>query len=227
MSDEPRGTERTTVKRLPDRGRYDDETVHGIVDATYLCHVGIVDGEGRPVVLPTLHARIGNRLYIHGSPASRLLRSARSADVCCTITIVDGLVLARSAFHHSVNYRSVVIFGRPVEVSDDGEKRVALDAIVEQVVRGRSSDCRPPSEKELRATTVLALEIDEASAKIRTGGPVDDEEDHALAHWAGVVPVTEVFGTPIPDPRMVAHRGSVEVPAYLTGQPWGDTSPTR
>lgn len=209
------GTDRTTVKRLADRGRYDEQSIHDIVDATFLCHLAITDPEGRPVVLPTLHARIGNRLYVHGSPASRLLRSARTMEVCCTISVIDGLVLARSAFHHSVNYRSVAVFGRPIEVVDESEKRAALDAIVEHVMTGRAMDCRPASEKELRATTVLSLALDEASAKVRTGWPVDDDEDYALPYWAGVVPVRQVLGTPLADPRLSEHADEVPLPAYL------------
>jgi hypothetical protein len=224
MSQERTSAERTTVRRLPDRGRYDEQSIFAIVDATSLCHLAITDPEGRPVVLPTLHARVGNRLYVHGSPASRLLRSARGSEVCCTISVIDGLVLARSAFHHSVNYRSVVVFGRAVEVLDDGEKRTALEAIVEHMIPGRSQDCRPPSPKELRGTTVLALELTEASAKIRTGGPVDDDEDLALPHWAGVVPVRQVWGTPIPDPIMTARRGDVSVPEYLAPASGDDES---
>lgn len=210
------GTDRTTVRRLADRGRYDEQTIHDIVDATFLCHLAITDPEGRPVVLPTLHARIENRLYVHGSPASRLLRSARATEVCCTISVIDGLVLARSAFHHSVNYRSVAVFGRPAEVVDEPEKRAALDAIVEHVMSGRAADCRPASEKELRATTVLALPLDEASAKVRTGWPVDDDEDYSLPYWAGVVPVRQVFGSPLADPRLAEHEGTVPLPPYLT-----------
>lgn len=202
-------TERTRVRRLAERGRYESETIHAILDEALICHVGFVV-DAQPVVIPTIHWRDGDTLYFHGSAASRMLRSLRDGvDACVTVTLLDGLVLARSAFHHSMNYRSVVVFGKAREVREDEKVRV-LDSLVEHVVRGRSKEIRPPNLKELRQTLVLALPIDEASAKIRTGGPVDDEEDYALPVWAGVLPLTLTPGEP------VADRGVTgEVPGYL------------
>ena len=190
-------TARTTLRRKPERGAHDLATVHAILDAAFVCHLGITDDDGRPVVLPTTHARVDNRVYVHGSPASRLLRSAtRDLDVCLTVTVIDALVLAKSAFHHSVNYRSVVVFGRAHQVRDLDEKRTALHALVEAMQPGRSAGCRPPTDRELLATTVLGLDLDECSAKSRTGGPVDDEDDRMLPHWSGIVPVHLAHGTP-------------------------------
>ena len=203
-------TDRTTVRRLPARGAYDRDTVHAILDEALLCHVGFIV-DGAPFVIPTIHTRVGDTVYFHGSAASRMLRTLREGVAACmTVTILDGLVLARSAFHHSMNYRSAVILGTAREVTDAEEKRMALDALVEHVVRGRSADARPPNEKELRATMVLALPITEASAKIRTGPPVDDEEDYGLPIWAGVLPMTVTPGEPVVDDRV-----SVDLPRYL------------
>lgn len=203
-------TERTTVRRLPKRASYDAATIHAILDEALICHVGFVVN-GAPVVIPTIHWRDGDRLYFHGSAASRMLRNLREGiDACVTITLLDGLVLARSAFHHSMNYRSVVVFGRAFEITDREEKIRALEVLVEHVVRGRSAEVRGPNESELRQTSVLALPIEEASAKIRTGGPVDDEEDYALPVWAGVLPATLTFGSAIADTGVVA-----EVPGYI------------
>src|SRR4051812_22349241 len=180
-------TERTTVKRLSERGNYDAATVHAILDEALICHVAF-SVDGKPVVIPTIHTRIGDTLYFHGSAASRMLRSLREGvEACVCATLLDGLVLARSAFHHSMNYRSAVVFGTAREVTDPAEKLRALDALVEHVARGRSAEVRPPNERELKQTLVLALPIAEASAKIRTGPPVDDEEDYALPVWAGVL----------------------------------------
>ncbi|HUP44924.1 MAG TPA: pyridoxamine 5'-phosphate oxidase family protein [Thermoanaerobaculia bacterium] len=205
-------TERTTVRRLAKRGNYDRDTIHAILDEALLCHVGFVV-DGQPVVIPTIHTRVGETLYFHGSAASRMLRSLREGIAACvTVTILDGLVLARSAFHHSMNYRSVVIFGTAREVTDEEEKRSVLDALVEHVVRGRSADARPGNEKEVRATLVLALPITESSAKIRTGPPVDDEEDRAMPIWAGVLPMALTAGEPVADSGVEA-----EVPEYLRG----------
>ncbi|HEX8409320.1 MAG TPA: pyridoxamine 5'-phosphate oxidase family protein [Thermoanaerobaculia bacterium] len=197
------------MRRLPKRGHYDRETIHAILDEALICHVGFVV-DGSPVVIPTIHWREGDTLYVHGSSASRMLRSLKEGvDACVTVTLLDGLVLARSAFHHSMNYRSVVVFGKAREV--DGEEKLrALDSLVEHVMRGRSRDVRPPNEIELRATTVLALPLDEASAKIRTGPPVDDDEDYALPIWAGVVPMKLTRGEPIADQGV-----TVELPEYL------------
>ncbi len=202
-------TDRTRVRRLPKRGHYEFDTIRAILDEALLCHVGFVV-EGAPVVIPTIHWRHGDLLYFHGSAASRMLRSLKDGvDACVTVTLLDGLVLARSAFHHSMNYRSVVVFGKAREVGED-EKIAALDGLVEHVVRGRSAEIRPPNQKELRQTLVLALPIDEASAKIRTGGPIDDEEDYTLPVWAGVLPLTLTPGAPVADTGVVA-----EVPEYL------------
>jgi uncharacterized protein len=195
-------TERTQVKRLPNRAAYDSETVFKILDEAFLCHVGFVV-EGQPFVIPTGFARVGEMLYIHGSAASRMLQTlSEGVQVCVTVTLVDGLVLARSAFHHSMNYRSVVILGRATLVDRREEKMAALEAFTEHIVRGRWKDVRLPSEAELKATTVLALPLAEVSAKIRTGPPKDDEEDYSLPIWAGVVPLKLVPDTPIADPRL-------------------------
>jgi len=202
-------SDRTRVRRLAERGRYETETIYAILDEALICHVGFVVN-GQPVVIPTIHWRDGETLYFHGSAASRMLRSLRDGvDACVTVTLLDGLVLARSAFHHSMNYRSVVVFGKAREVREDEKVRV-LDSLVEHVVRGRSKEVRAPNLKELRQTLVLALPIDEASAKIRTGGPIDDEEDYALPVWAGVLPLTLTPGEP------VADRGVTgDVPEYV------------
>ena len=213
-------TERTTVRRLPARGHYDRATVAAILDEALICHVGFV-ADGKPMVIPTIHTRVGDTLYFHGSVASRMLRTLREGlEACVTATILDGLVLARSTFHHSMNYRSVVVLGTAREVTDREEKLRVLDALVEHVVRGRSRDARGPNESELRATMVLALPITEASAKIRTGGPVDDEEDYALPVWAGVLPLKLTPQEPIADRDVTAG-----VPDYvadyvrLSGEP--------
>ena len=192
-------TDRTRVHRLPERGHYDRATIHAILDEALICHVGFVV-EGRPVVIPTIHARVGDHLYFHGSPAAGMLRTLRgSVDACVTITLLDGLVLARSGFHSSMNYRSVVVFGKAEEVSDREEKLRVLEALVEHVCPGRSADARGPSESELKQTLVLRVPIAEASAKIRTGPPKDDEEDYALPIWAGVLPLTLEPSEPVPD----------------------------
>ena len=202
-------TDRTKVRRLANRGNYDLDTIHAILDEALVCHVGFVV-DGAPVVIPTIHWREDDTLYVHGSAASRMLRSLKDGvDACVTVTLIDGLVLARSAFHHSMNYRSVVVFGKAREVTGE-EKRTALDGLVEHVVKGRSRDVRPPNELELRQTLVLALPLDEASAKIRTGGPVDDEEDYAMPIWAGVVPLKLTPSAPIADDGV-----TVELPDYL------------
>lgn len=201
-TDESLQTLRTTVKRLPKRAGYDRATIEAILDEGLLCHVGFTV-ETQPYVLPTIYARAGAEVYVHGSAASRMLGSLESGvDACLTVTLLDGLVLARSAFHHSMNYRSVVILGRARAIEDRAQKLAALRAIVEHVVPGRWSDVRPPHEKELKATTVLSMPIDEASAKIRSGGPLDDEEDFALPVWAGVLPLELVTRPAIPDPRL-------------------------
>jgi nitroimidazol reductase NimA-like FMN-containing flavoprotein (pyridoxamine 5'-phosphate oxidase superfamily) len=196
-------TERTKVRRLPDRGRYDAETVHKILDEAFVCHVGFVV-DGQPFVIPTNFGRVEDTLYLHGSSASRMLRTlADGVQVCVTVTLIDGLVLARSAFHHSVNYRSVVILGRATPVEDPDEKNRALAAFTEHIMRGRWDAIRQPTEQELKATSVLALPLEEVSAKVRTGPPKDDEADYSLPIWAGVLPLPIVPGKPIPDPRLI------------------------
>ncbi|MER5221118.1 pyridoxamine 5'-phosphate oxidase family protein [Streptomyces flaveus] len=209
-------TDRTIPTRSRKRAAYDQETVHSILDEGYVCHLGFVR-EGAPIVLPTLYGRIGERLYVHGSTGSRPLRMAGQAEpglpVCLTVTHVDGLVLARSAFHHSLNYRSVVVHGIAHQVTDPDEKRAALDALVDQVVPGRSQDSRPANDKELAATAVLRLDLGEVSAKLRTGGPNDEPEDLDLPHWTGVVPLHKGYGTPIPADDLAPD---VELPDYLT-----------
>lgn len=204
-------TQRTQVKRLPDRGAYDSETVFRILDEGLICHVGFSVDE-QPFVIPTGYARVNDTLYIHGSAASRMLRTmAEGVQVCVTVTLLDGLVLARSAFHHSMNYRSVVMLGHATLISDSAEKVKALEAFTEHIVRGRWNDVRLPTEAELKATTVLALPLAEVSAKIRTGPPKDDAEDYQLPIWAGIVPLTITQGTPVGDPRLSA---GLEPPSY-------------
>jgi nitroimidazol reductase NimA-like FMN-containing flavoprotein (pyridoxamine 5'-phosphate oxidase superfamily) len=206
-------TERTTVHRLPKRGVYDRDTIAAIIDEALICHVGFIV-DGRPVVIPTIHTRVGDELYFHGSAASGMLRSLKKGvEACVTVTLLDGLVLARSGFHHSMNYRSAVIFGTAREVTDREEKLRVLDALVEHVCAGRSAHARQPNESELRQTLVLALPIEEASAKVRTGGPIDDEEDYALGIWAGVLPLQLVPGPPIADERL---PDGIAVPEYVT-----------
>ena len=189
-------TPRTELHRLPKRGVYDEATVHAILDEAFLCHVGFAV-DGQPFVIPTGYGRDGKRLYIHGSAASRMLRTlAGGVDVCVTITLVDGFVLAKSAFHHSFNYRSVVVLGKARLVSDPAEKWDALRCITNHIVHGRWEEVRQPNDQELKATTVLCLDLVEVSAKVRNGPPVDDEEDLSLAVWSGVVPIKTVVADP-------------------------------
>jgi len=196
---EPSPTPRTRVRRLPQRAAYDEATIHAILDNGLVCHIGFVH-EGQPFVLPTTYARLGDALVLHGSAASRMLRGLRDGiPICVTVTLLDGLVLARSAFHHSMNYRSVVILGVATEVTDDAERLHALEAIVEHVNPGRWAEVRPPNERELKATMVLRLPIAEASAKVRTGPPLDDTEDLGWPCWAGEVPLRLVALAPIAD----------------------------
>ncbi|WP_055699867.1 MULTISPECIES: pyridoxamine 5'-phosphate oxidase family protein [Streptomyces] len=213
-------TERTVPTRSRERASYDHASVHAILDEAYVCHLGFVR-DGAPVVLPTLYGRVGDRLYVHGSTGSRPLRMAGDArgeeqdpglPVCVTVTHVDGLVLARSAFHHSINYRSVVVHGTAHQVTDPEEKRVALDALVDHVVPGRSADSRPANAKELAATAVIRIDLDEVSAKTRTGGPNDEPEDMGLPHWAGVVPLRKGHDPLLPSADLAPD---VEVPDYL------------
>ncbi|WP_372343243.1 pyridoxamine 5'-phosphate oxidase family protein [Streptomyces sp. KL116D] len=208
-------TDRTVPTRSKERAGYDRALVHSILDEAYVCHLGFVR-DGAPVVLPTLYGRVGERLYVHGSTGSRPLRMAGQQDpglpVCLTVTHVDGLVLARSAFHHSINYRSVVIHGTAHQVTDPEEKRTALDALVDHVVPGRSADSRPANAKELAATAVLSLDLAEVSAKLRTGGVNDEPEDLGLPHWAGVVPLRPGYGTPVPSDDLT---DGIALPSYL------------
>jgi hypothetical protein len=177
------------VKRHPERGDYDRDVIDAILDEALMCHLGFVV-DGQPFVIPTIHARDGDMLYIHGSPGSRMLRTAKTGvDICVTATLLDGLVLARSVYNHSMNYRSVVVLGRAHEVTDLDEKLRAMKCVVEHVVKGRWNDARQPNEGEIKGTTILSLPLDEASAKIRSGPPVDDEDDLALPVWAGIVPL--------------------------------------
>lgn len=205
-------TERTRVRRIPERGVYDRETIDAIVDEALICHLAyVVDGE--PHVIPTIHARAGDTLYVHGSNASRTLRTAKQGTpVAIEITLLDGLVFARSAFHHSMNYRSVIVYGRAREVTEPDEKWKAQLALVEHVTPGRSADARMPNQRELDQTTILAIEIDEASAKVRTGPPKDEEEDLALPIWAGVLPFRTIPGEPEPDPHLPS---GIPVPGYV------------
>lgn len=211
-------TPRTRVRRLPKRGVYDCETIDAILDEGLVCHVGFVH-DGHPVVIPTLYAHVEDVVYFHGSAASRMLRTlADGVEACLTVTLIDGLVLARSAFHHSANYRSAVVFGRAQLIENSSEKLAALEAFAERAVPGRWAEVRPPTAKELKSTTVLSLPLDEASAKIRSGPPVDDDEDYALDVWAGVIPLRLVAGEPVPDPRLPA---GVRVPEYARAYRFG------
>jgi nitroimidazol reductase NimA-like FMN-containing flavoprotein (pyridoxamine 5'-phosphate oxidase superfamily) len=212
MSEQFAVTDRTRVRRGAARARYDRDTVFAILDEGLVCHIGHVTPDGRPVVLPTIYGRVGDVLYVHGSTASRMLGVSAAGPVCVTVTLLDGLVVSRSAFHHSMNYRSVVVFGTARVVEDPAEKDAALVALVEHVLPGRTGDTRPPSRKELAATTVLALRIDEASAKVRTGPPVEEPEDEVLPYWGGVVPLRLSAAAPVADPLVPA---GLAPPAYI------------
>lgn len=208
-------SDRVRLRRKRDRADYDRATIDAILDEALIAHLGIADEHGQPFVIPTLHARRGDVVYVHGSTASRTLRALRGgAPACLTVSLIDGLVLARASMHHSANYRSAMILGTPRPVEDEQEKLAALEAIVEHIVPGRWSEARPPSENEMKATAVLALSIEEASAKVRTGPPADDEEDYALPVWAGVIPLAERAGEPIPDPRLGAD---IPLPDSIAG----------
>jgi uncharacterized protein len=205
-------TDRTRVRRVPQRGAYERETIEAILDETLISHVGFVH-DGQPVVIPTLHARLGDRLYLHGSAASRMLRTLqKGVPVCVTATLVDGLVLARSAFHHSVNYRSVVVFGTATLMESGEETVKVLELFTEKLVPGRWADVRPPTRQELKGTKVLGLPLDEASAKVRTGPPIDEDEDYDLPVWAGVLPLSTGVAEPQPDPRL---DPAIETPGYV------------
>jgi nitroimidazol reductase NimA-like FMN-containing flavoprotein (pyridoxamine 5'-phosphate oxidase superfamily) len=207
-------TARTTLKRHPERGSFDRALVHSILDEGLLCHLGFAV-EGQPVVIPTTYARAGDRIYVHGAVASRMLKTLRQGvSVCFSVSLLDGLVLARSAMHHSMNYRSVVVFGVATEVVGTEEKKQALEAIVEHIIPGRSADVRGPCAEELRATLVLSLPITEASAKVRTGPPVDIPSDYGLPCWAGVVPLRLRAEPPEPDPQLAA---GISLPRSIAG----------
>lgn len=212
-------TKRTTLKRLPKRGKFDRLEINRILDEGFVCHVGFIT-DGQPFVIPTGYARAEDKLIIHGSQASRMLRTlGQGIDVCVTVTLIDGLVLARSAFHHSMNYRSVVIFGRAELVEDREEKLAALLALSEHMIAGRWAEVRGPSEQELQQTTVLTLPLTEASAKVRTGPPLDDDEDYNLPVWAGVIPLRLCSDQPVPDKRL-----PVDVPAPRYAREYGRRS---
>jgi nitroimidazol reductase NimA-like FMN-containing flavoprotein (pyridoxamine 5'-phosphate oxidase superfamily) len=213
MSEAP--SERTQVHRHPERGAYDPDLIHRILDEALICHVSWVDPTGGPRILPTIHARDGDTLYLHGSRAARPWKTLRDgADVCVAATIVDGLVLARSIFNHSMNYRSVVVFGRAREVTEPEELERAATAITSHVAPGREREARMPTDHEYRQTLLLAVSLDEASAKVRTGPPIDDAPDMQLPIWAGVIPLELVPGTPEPAPDLV---GDLPTPSSVTG----------
>src|SRR3954452_22782874 len=207
-------SDRSRVRRAPRRADYDRATIDAILDEALVAHLGFAV-EGQPYVIPTLHARVGDEVYIHGSAASRMVTMlGAGVPACLTVTLIDGLVLARSAFHHSMNYRSVVVLGRARFVEGPQERAAALEAFTERLIPGRWGECRPPSRQELKGTRVLALALDEASAKVRAGGPVDDEEDYASDAWAGVVPLRAKPGPPQPDPQL---RDDIAVSPAVAG----------
>src|SRR3954447_764399 len=205
-------TQRTKLRRKPSRGSHERATIEAIFDEALVSHLGVID-DGLPVVIPTLHVRVGAHVYLHGSAASRALRESKGAEVCLTATLVDGLVLARAVMHHSANCRSAMLFGVGKWIEDEAEKLTALEALVEKLVPGRWEDARVPTEKELRATAVLRIQLDEASAKVRTGPPSDDDEDMELPVWAGVVGLRTVVGEPEPDEQLAP---GIKAPVYLT-----------
>jgi nitroimidazol reductase NimA-like FMN-containing flavoprotein (pyridoxamine 5'-phosphate oxidase superfamily) len=203
---------RTKLRRVPKRGFHDRETIDAILDEALISHIGFVH-DGKPAVIPTLHARVGDEVLLHGSAASRMLRAlSGGVDVCLTATLIDGLVLARSAFHHSMNYRSVVLYGQARPVTGDDRLEAALEAFTEKLVPGRWADVRWPTKKELKGTAVLALPIEEGSAKVRTGPPIDDDEDYELDVWAGVVPLALTASPAEPDPQL---RDGIPRPSYV------------
>ena len=206
-------TERTKLRRLPKRGSFERDTIYQILDEAFICHVGFMV-DGHPFVIPTGFARIKDNLLIHGSAASRMLRAMTSdIDVCVTVTLIDGLVLARSAFHHSMNYRSVVILGKASVVEGEKEKLMALEAFTNHIIPDRWAEVRPPNKRELQATLVLSLPLTEASAKVRTGGPIDDQADYALDVWAGLIPVRLIADAPVPDDRL---KNGIPIPFHVS-----------
>jgi len=207
-------SERVRLRRKRERGSHDRAVIDAILDEGLVAHLGITGPDGQPYVIPTLHARSGDLVYCHGSAASRALGALASAPACLTVTLLDGLVLARSVMHHSANYRSAMLLGSGRLVQDPQEKLAALEAIVEHIVPGRWSEARHPTENEMKATAVVAIAIEEASAKIRTGPPLDDEEDYSLPVWAGVIPLASVAGEAIDDPLLEPR---LPAPGYVTG----------
>lgn len=216
-------TDRTRVRRAAPRGSYDRETIHRILDEGLICHVGFVH-EGTPCVVPTIHWRRGDRLYLHGSVGARMFKGAApdGIELCVTVTLLDGLVLARSAFHHSMNYRSVMVFGRARLVEDEAEKREALDALVDHVIPGRSKETRGANAREMKQTAVLRLPLDEASAKIRAEGVHDDKEDLDGPHWAGVIPLRIAAGAPIAEPDLRPDIETPEIALHYTRPGWDE-----
>ena len=212
MSDfEP--TTQNRIRRIPERGHYDKAVIYPIIDEALICHVGFVE-DGVPYVIPTIHARSGDKLVFHGAKASRMMKQiASGATICVTFTLLDGLVLARSTFHHSMNYRSAVVFGRGRPLTDETEKMAALEVLTEHLAHGRWQDSRRPNAKELNATAMAELTIESASAKIRTGPPGDDEEDYALPIWAGILPIQQQYLPPIDDPKL---NEGLTAPDYIT-----------
>jgi nitroimidazol reductase NimA-like FMN-containing flavoprotein (pyridoxamine 5'-phosphate oxidase superfamily) len=209
-------TARTRLRRKADRGRFDWETITTVLDDGFVCHFGFVS-DGHAVVIPTAYGRVGTDLYLHGASANHALRSAASGiDVCVTVTLIDGLVLSRSAFHHSMNYRSVVVFGRAIKVEEPDEKRRALLAVVDHVVPGRSAACRAPTDNELRTTLVLRLPITEASAKVRTGPAVEEPEDLELPYWGGEIPLSVHAGTPVADGQGTGAGAGLDPPVHVS-----------
>lgn len=211
-------TDRVRVRRAHERGRYDRASIDAVLDAGMICHVGYVR-DGQPFVTPTIHWREGDRVFWHGSSASRMLRASQGADVCLTVTHLDGLVLARSAFHHSANYRSVMVLGKAEKLEGLEANLAAMRGFVERLYPGRWDELRPVTEQEIKATAIFSLPLTEASAKIRTGPPIDDEPDYALPVWAGVVPLQTVAGAPVACPRLVPGAPDPALaPAFLTGE---------
>jgi len=207
----PPPSDRARLRRAHERGHYDREAVNSVLDAGFMCHVGYV-ADGLPYVTPTLHWRIGDKVYWHGSAASRAIRASEGAEVCLTVSFLDGLVLARSGFHSSVNYRSAMVFGQAQKVTDPDEIVRVLDIFIDRIAPGRVAEIRPPNDQEIKSTTVLWMSLDNASAKIRTGPPGDDEEDYAIPVWAGVIPLSTQAGAPIADPRL---DDGISPPDYL------------
>jgi uncharacterized protein len=204
-------TDRTKLGRHRERGQTDGAALHAVLDAGLICHLGVVI-DGAPAVLPTGYGRIGETLYLHGSSANRSFRSAAGAQICVTVTLLDGLVCARSVFNNSMNYRSAVMYGMARLVTDENERRDALRTITEHLIPGRWANSRQPTAKEMAATSVIALSLDEASVKVRDGGPKDEDEDYELDYWAGVLPITTTVGPPVPDPLL---RDGIDIPAHI------------